>query len=151
MYEMAYISDTTAEVDKTVKQEEIDEFNAQFAGYADREEGIQPQVFADLYNLIEDWNKRNPYDKVIIEYVSGNFRLKGRYYPTISAVNGRLLEHYLNNTPNLTMEQFLSEYFVNASGKNEIEKYYFNFKAEEFEYDQDGRINKIKMYMLVRS
>ena len=129
MYEMSYISDTTARVDQTVRQEEIDEFNAQFTGYADREEGIQPQVFADLYNLIEDWNKRNPYDKVFIE----------------------VLERYLNNTPNLTMEQFLSEYFVNASGKNEIEKYYFNFKAEEFGYDQDGRINRIKMYMLVRS
>lgn len=114
-----------------MRRKEISEFNVQFTGYADKE--IPVQTFADIYNLVEDWNKQNETDKVKIEY--------GRGGGAISNLNGKNLSGYLDAKP--TMEKFLSDFF----GADNPNDYFFKFNSSETEYDDYGRINKITMYM----
>ena len=114
-----------------MRRKEINEFNAQFTGYADKQ--ISVQTFAQIYNLIEDWNNTNETDKITLEYGKGG--------GAISSLNGKNLDNYLTAKP--TMETFLSEFF----GDKNPNDYYFKFNSPEIRYDDYGRLNYLKMYM----
>ncbi len=139
---MSVLSGAAAEVDEKVSIEEINEFNAQFLGYADRENGyagkrnaISAQELATLVNLKREWNKNNPSDIIEIKFGSGG--------GAIRAAQGQVsIESYLNNERN-TMEDFLTSYFKTERP----EDYYFEFKTDNVELNEEGRIEKITFYM----
>ena len=117
-----------------MRRKEINEFNAQFTGYADKE--IPVQTFADIYNLVEDWNEQNETDKIIIDYGQ-----------TSVIINRQNVINYLKGKPE--MEEFLSKFF--GEDDINIKDYYFKFNSSETVYDDYGRINKITMYMYKKS
>lgn len=114
-----------------MRRKEINEFNAQFTGYADKQ--ISVQTFAQIYNLVQDWNKTNETDKITLDY--------GRGGGAISNLNGKNLSSYLGAKPE--MEKFLSEFF----GEDDPNDYYFKFNSTEIGYDEYGRLNSLKIYM----
>ena len=139
-------------VTDNMEEQKIQEFNAQFLGFADRENGyagiknaISVQEFVKLYNLIKNWNENNPSDTIEIEYATNNGGLS-------NAETFQSISDYLGEFKP-TSEDILSNYFIdkrepNPSLRNKLEQYYFEFKSIEAKTDNTGgRISKITIRM----
>ena len=148
VYEMSYVAKTSSEVNERMQQEEIQEFNAQFLGYADRGidgfgyrnvnpanpasnpgyNGISVQEFATIYNTKKEWNINNPAEaiKLVIGSKPGS---------TLN-VNSQNINSYISDESK-TAEDLFTVFF-----KGDTTKYYFTFQSTNLEYDRQNRKNK---------
>lgn len=132
-FELTYISGVFGTVNDDIKLKDIREFNAQFEGYANREEGYQNiknaisvQEFASIYNLVQDWNKTYPSDKIKV-----SINTVGTMPPN-TIKNGDLNPEYQNNLENL---------FTVLNQNGGLKNFYFEFKITHENYN-DERKNK---------
>lgn len=108
-----------------MKHKEVLEFNAQFEAYTDRKNGLTLQEFMTLYNLVTDWNKRVPTDKVEINVID-------------RAALG--IKPYIQDK-NKSLEELITKL-------DNPELYYFQFNSDGLEYNErEGRIWRITMTM----
>lgn len=132
IYEISYVSNASKEMKENMKQKEILEFNAQFEAYSGKENGylniknaISIQEFSGLCNLVRDWNKRYPQDKIDIDIIERT---------SVS------IKPYLKDSTK-PLEELLTQI-------KEPDLYYFIFKSEDIEYNnENGRICNITMTM----
>ncbi len=147
---MSYVARTSAKVNEQVKQEDIQEFNAQFSGFADSGQdgyyydplnpktlnSISVQDFATMYNLTKTWNIQNPSDKIQIE-------LKSDKGAMASIGSKTTLRNYIAGYTK-TAEEILADYFDGTP-----EKYYFTFASEEITYNELDRKNYVDYIKIV--
>ncbi len=130
------------EVDETVKEKQIREFNAQFIGFADREVGfaekkygISVQEFVRLYNLVKNWNEQNPSDIITIKFAGNHDGLT-----SLKGISSENINSYIRNFDK-TGEEILADYF-----KGNTLDYYIEFKStdrNETKFENDRRKNFI--------
>lgn len=124
VFTVSYIGSVSSETSNTINKHKITEFNAQFEGYANREEGLSVQEFATLYNLVKNWNKNNESDIIEIKF--------GTNAGGITSVPGSGdIRNYLKDDKH-TMEDLLSVFF-----KNKQEEYYFEFTTADMKHDNE--------------
>ena len=148
VYEMSYVATTSSEVNERMQQEEIQEFNAQFLGYADRGidgfgykivnpsnpssnpgyNGISVQEFATIYNTKKEWNINNPTETIKLTI--------GSKPGSILTVNAQNINNYIANDSK-TAEDLFTVFF-----RGDTTKYYFTFQSTNLEYDRRNRKNK---------
>ena len=128
VYEFTQMSSLSSDVNKSMTQHEVFEFNNKFEVYADRKGGITPQEFVTLYNLTLDWNERMPFEQVTINVIER------------AGIN---IKPYISNK-SMSLESLLTVL------KN-VNDYYFELKGENIKYrSETGRISEATMTMLKR-
>lgn len=139
-------------VSDNMNEQKIQEFNAQFLGFADREMGyagkkdaISVQEFVKLYNLIKNWNQNNPSDIIKIKFATNGGAIT-------TAEKPEDIRSYLKDFKP-TSEEILSYYFKDdrepdPNLRNKSEQYYFEFKSIEAKRENsEGRISEITLRM----
>lgn len=137
IYEFTIMSNASNNINNSIKQAEILQFNAQFEGYANKNPGISLQDFATIYNFIAEWNRNNPSDII-----------KLNLNPGTTGENAALkdIEKQVKNSKN----EYKIEKLLQIK---DAELYYFEFESSDIGYNNDldnpscGRINEISMRM----
>lgn len=162
VYEIAEVSNIAKSIQEKQYEKRISEFNAQFEGFASRntrgylgiKDAISVQEFAKIYDMALEWNKSNPSEKIIIQVESQTGAYTEEGHITTTAVSGTITNKirgiYLpalstGITPAEPIENLFRE--MGGSGNtNDIQTYFFEFKAENMEYSSlTRRVKSIKM------
>lgn len=152
-FELSYMGTMSGTVTDNMEEQKIQEFNAQFLGFADRgdfgyagkKDAISVQEFVKLYNLIKNWNEKNPSDMIKIKFATNNEAI------TIAEKPVDIRSYLKEFKP--TSEEILSYYFKderesNPNLRNKSEQYYFEFKSIEAKRENSrGRISEITLRM----
>ena len=141
---MYYVASVSSQVNDTMREKQISEFNAQFEGYANRsaksgtiKEGvgykgianaISVQEFATLYNLASEWNKNNESEKIEMKCIG--------------------IDGFTNFSTNINVEfDYKVEEFMGKLGDKLLESYVIFTIPEDAYTEGTGRISKLNFIL----